>query len=404
LEDARDLAVNASLVIPDTPVRSVSARTEQIIVHLGYIQIDTISVVERAHHHTLWVRQPDYQPAMLHELLCEKRTIFEYWGHAASYLPMADYRYTLPLKQAYRNPSSKWVNRQFQACKHLMEPILDRIRREGALSSRDFESPPGIRRGPWWDWKPAKMTLEMLFWQGELMISERRNFQRVYDLTERVLPDYVDTRIPDGDEVGRFLVRRALNAHGIAREKDIRRHLAFAGKNGISATIRDLLDAGEIIPVHIDTIPKTVWYVFSRKIESDKHRKSPIEPVVFLSPFDNAVIQRNRVRDLFCFDYVLECYLPASKRKYGYFCLPILRGNRFIGRVDIKAARKSSILIIHHLYIEDTNPPDDDMLAALARCIWNFAEFNACCQVKIIAVSPPGCVVRLRRLVKQAVH
>jgi uncharacterized protein YcaQ len=147
---------------------------------------------------------------MLDELLAVDRTIFEYWGHAASYLPMQDYRFYLPRMQSYFNPTGKWERDIYQKVGHMLQHVLERVRAEGPLTSKSFEPPPGEKREGWWDWKPAKVALELLFWRGELMIAERRNFQRVYDLTERVLPDWVDRTVPDDEQLGQFLVRRAL--------------------------------------------------------------------------------------------------------------------------------------------------------------------------------------------------
>ena len=220
LRSARRIAFRAQLLDGKGRFPSGKKGVARTIEKLGYVQIDTISVIERAHHHTLWTRRQDYDPRMLHELQAVDRRVFEYWGHAASYLPISDYRYYLPLKRDYRNPRSKWTRQMLEKHGHLMDSVLERIRVEGPLGSRDFEPPPGIKRGTWWDWKPRKTALELLFWRGDLMVRERRNFQRLYDLTERVLPPETDTRIPDEDELGRFLVRRALSAHGVARERE----------------------------------------------------------------------------------------------------------------------------------------------------------------------------------------
>lgn len=220
-KQARRIVLNAQLLGSGIKLSKGKEGIAQTIEKLGYIQIDTIAVIERAHHHTLWCRRADYDPIMLHELQTKDRRVFEYWGHAMSYLPISDYRYFLPKMRNFENPKSKWAEISLAKCGHLMQPVLERIRKEGPLSSKDFKPPPGTKRGNWWDWKPAKIALEMLFWKGDLMVTERRNFQKVYDLTERVLPGNVDTSIPDKDETGQFLVRRSLSANGILQEKEI---------------------------------------------------------------------------------------------------------------------------------------------------------------------------------------
>jgi len=159
-----------------------------VIRRLGYVQIDTISVIRRAHHHTLWNRCRGYRADTLHRLQAEERKIFEYWGHAASYLPMEDYRFYIPQMKRYFDPKGKWVKNRYREYGHLMDGMLERIRREGPLGSRDFKSEERTGNSAWGNWKPAKIVLELLFWRGELMVTRRENFHRIYDLTERVLP------------------------------------------------------------------------------------------------------------------------------------------------------------------------------------------------------------------------
>ena len=189
------------------------------------MQIDTISVIERAHHHTLWTRVPGYRPEQLHEAQAVDRTVFEYWGHAASYLPMSDYRFYIPMMRSFYDPKRLVPGAGGRSTASHLGARAQRIREEGPRAARDFANPGGRRKGPWWDWKPAKAALEMLFWRGELMIRERRGFERIYDLTERVLPAGTDTRPPAPDELGRFIVRRALDRPGRGRrEGDPRLH------------------------------------------------------------------------------------------------------------------------------------------------------------------------------------
>ena len=228
---ARRLALHAQLLDGKTKIKKGKEEVKEAVEHLGYVQIDTISVIERAHHHTLWTRVPGYTPKLLHELQAIDRSIFEYWGHAASYLPMEDYRFYIPMMRSFYDPKNSWFRGWGEKYGAFLEPVLKRIREEGPKVARDFENPsernstnhPPILadpiglsqkgKGPWWDWKPAKAALEMLFWRGELMISERNGFERVYDLTERVLPAGMDLRVPAADELGRFIAPGIGDAH-----------------------------------------------------------------------------------------------------------------------------------------------------------------------------------------------
>ncbi|MFA4987130.1 MAG: crosslink repair DNA glycosylase YcaQ family protein, partial [Candidatus Brocadiia bacterium] len=280
----------------------------QVIDYLGYVQIDTIHVIQRAHHHTLWSRRPDYSPEMLHELQAVDRRVFEYWGHAASILPMSDYRFYLPSMRAYRNPRSPWVRERLDNSKHLFDPILDRIRTEGPLATGDFEHNSDEKRGSWWDWKPAKSALELLFWRGDLMISQRRNFTRVYDLTERVLPPHVDTTVPDSRELGRFLVRRALNSFSIAPEREISDHI-HGGSSYVPDALREMVSDGEVVQLQIEGLAGLPVYALPQRIEAAGDSDIAGE-VHILSPFDNATIHRRWVKRLFGFDYTIECYVP----------------------------------------------------------------------------------------------
>lgn len=378
LSQARRLAIDAQL--PTASRRSSPGRGGAIetIERLGYVQIDTLAVVQRAHHHTLWNRVPGYRPALLDELQTTDRQVFEYWGHAASFLPMKDYRFYLPRMRDFPRGESSWTQRRFEECGHLLRPVLERIRAEGPLGARDFEPPPGAGRGLWWDWKPSKVALEMLLFKGDLMISERRNFQRIYDLTERVLPATVDTRMPDAQELGRFLVLTALRAHGLAQESTIVDHIRTHDKQAPKQALQTLVAEGRILRCSVRGVPDREFFTLPTNLEQLETSRRPSGKLRILSPFDNLVIHRGRLQHLFGFDYTLECYLPAAKRRYGYFSLPLLWKNRFVGRMDAKADRKSRRLLIRSLHLEADARRDDKLLAALDVSLRQFASFNEC--------------------------
>jgi len=368
----------------------------QIVDRLGYIQIDTINIIERAHHHTLFTRLNNYQPSMLHDLQAKDRTVFEYWGHAMSYLPMRDFRFYLPRMRNFLNPGGKWMLAQMDLAGSLLKPVLKRIRQEGPLSAKDFKADTK-KNGTWWDWKPAKVALELLFWQGKLMVSERRNFQKVYDLTERVIPEHIDLTFPDADETGRFLVRRALKAMGIANEKEIQKYLQpevdrdsdlrVVDKNTISRIIRELTEAKEIVAIHIEDENNStnfgLWQTLSGNNEVYR-----VNSVHILSPFDNLIIQRERLKRFFHFEYKLECYLPEARRKYGYFVLPILYGTQFVGRMDSKADRKSKTFLVKNLMFEDGFVPQEEFLYHFSEALQKLSRFNGCNHIAFSKIIP----------------
>jgi uncharacterized protein YcaQ len=348
------------------------AGTLNTIEHLGYIQIDTISVVERAHHHTLFSRVKDYKAKLLDDLVEEKK-VFEYWSHAAAYLPMRDYRFSLPRKNKYNKGHWSWYNN-----KKMLAYVYDRIKAEGPLQSRHFEEEK--KTAGWWNWKETKQALEQHFMQGTLMISKRVGFQKVYDLTENVLPASIITTEPTEKEFARHLVENAIKANGFVTEEEVA-YLRKGAKENVSKAMKAMAKEGLIVPVKIEGAPKTYFTTEANLALAEK--KIPANNISILSPFDNAVIQRKRIIQLFGFDYTIECYVPEPKRKYGYFCLPILYGDKFVARADCKAERENGRFIIRNLHFEEGFKITDRFIAAFAKAVKGFATFNKC---KVIAL------------------
>ncbi|WCE32182.1 winged helix-turn-helix domain-containing protein [Vibrio sp. SCSIO 43137] len=351
--------------------------TQSAIEHLGYIQIDTISVIERAHHHTLWNRNSRYQPQHIDKLVNDKK-VFEYWSHAAAYLPMRDFRYSLPNKLALKSGRrSHWFKKDLALMKH----VTERIQNEGPLMAKDFEGAGKKHQG--WGSKPAKQALENLFMQGDLMIAGRKNFHKVYDLTERVLPDDLNTQPPTESEHASFLVRNYLKANGLGNHGEIT-YLLKESKKPVKQALNEMFERGEITPV---AVVGEQYFVLPDSLEllNKPLRKSRAK---ILSPFDNLLIQRKRTQKLFAYDYLLECYTPAAKRKYGYFCLPILWDGKLVARMDCKADRKTSILHIHNLVLEPSLRKVDEFASALKKELALFMTFNGCEQLEVYSGSP----------------
>ena len=367
----RRIALNQQGLLKSDIFGKGKKATLRAIEHIGYVQIDTISVVERAHHHVLWSRVSDYQASFLDQLMRE-RQLFEYWFHAAAWLPMRDYRFALP-RMTSKNGDRNWFK---NSDKKLIRHVLDRIRDEGPLRARDFED---TRKGKkqWWDWKPAKRALEQLFMQGELMTSHREGFQKVYDLRERVLPDWVDTREPNLTEYADHLIDTTIRAHGFATQKSMRYlRRGKTLKDAIATQLNARVDAKQLATVELAN--KTIVYVDIELLDSRVRRST--NKVSILSPFDNAVIQRERGRDIFDFDYLIECYVPAAKRQFGYFCLPILYRDTLVGRVDCKAHRKDKRLEVKSAHIEQ--PVDDEFQNSFLKSLDVFSDFNGCEEVE----------------------
>ena len=356
---------------------------------IRYVQIDTLSVVQRAHHHVLWSRVRNYKQEHLWDLVRE-RAVFEYWAHAASYLPMRDYRFTLPRQERFRSGKGLWHKKN----PRLMKYALDRIKAEGPLMSRDFDKDKvrlyyGNQEG--WSTTPISQTLFQLFMEGELMIVGRKGFQKVFDMTERVLPSEVDDRTPSRDEYIRHLIERDISAHGLVKANEIG-YLVKNTTKDINRLLAQMVEAEELVEVTIHGLPQT-YYTFPNSLEQlpivNRERRIRI-----LSPFDNLIIQRKRLEELFGFSYTLECYVTKTKRKVGYFSLPLLRGSEFVGQADLKADRKTKVLWIKNLVWEEGKAKQDHLWKTLSKSLQGFAKFNSC-EVIESEVEIPDWVGRL---------
>ena len=388
----RRLALTAQGLLQARPYGHGLAGARKAINHIGYVQIDTISVVERAHHHVFHSRVPKFQPAMTNQMLLDG-DIFEYWTHAAAYLPIADFRFSLPYKHAIKSGQTHWYRSRD---KKLMGELLARIRSDGPIRSRDVETNTTKRTG-WWDWKPAKKALEQMYMEGDLMVSDREGFQKTYNLTERVLPSHVNSQMPSIEEFAAHIVDQQLRCHGFASLKGLtyqRRNAEL--RKAVKALVNERLaqrtlervqvSGGEVFIVETGALERPLTRLNSR--------------MLILSPFDNSVIQRDRLKALFQYDYHLECYVPAAKRQYGYFCLPLLYRDDFIGRMDCKAHRKISLLEIKSLHLEQHNFDEDLVISAFVNAITQFCHFQKCDSVSLIKAHPKHLTQRLHSALK----
>jgi uncharacterized protein YcaQ len=355
--------------------------TLRAIEHLGYVQIDTLSVVERAHHHVLWSRVPGYAPEHLNQLSGSGQ-IFEYWFHAAAYLPLRDYRFALPRMQSFRRGESSYFK---NVDAQLMADIVARVRGEGVLRTRDLvqEAKSGGAQakdkgaGLWWNQGPGRRALDKLFMQGDVMVRERKGMEKLYVLPEQLLPaEVMNQAEPSAEEMAAYLLDNAVRAHGVVTWGQLV-HLR-SGKplrTAMRALLQARVEAGELAALDPAVQPDT--YVTTHGAWGSSPVAASAQ-VHVLSPFDNAVIQRERLAQLFGFDYRLESYVPAAQRKYGYFCLPILWRGNFVGRVDCKADRAAQRFKVVRLHLEGGVVPAAPFSERLNEALGRLAAFCGC--------------------------
>jgi len=391
LSAVRTLALHAQGLtrpnsLDDTPTPSSILRVVEL---LGCVQIDTLNLVRRSHYLVLWSRLGTYQPADFDRLVYspEQRLLFEGWQRIASIIPIIDYRYQIPHQNRLKNDPSegytRWYNREGL---ELMSMVLERIRQEGELRAADFEY-HGPKRGSWWDWKPAKTALEYLFAFGDLMISKRVNFQRAYDLTERVLPAWVDTHPPTIEQRDRYWLEQAALALGIGTAMQIIGY-SYYKRTHIKPVMETLISEGVLVPVETELVNGKSNSLLVHCDNLDMLQRAAegeirSERTTFLSPFDNLFWATGRDEQLWGFRQRLEAYLPAAKRTWGYFCLPILYKDRFVGRFDPKLERKTGVLRIKALYLEQGVEPDEELVSGVAEAMRDFMNFH---QVKELVI------------------
>jgi uncharacterized protein YcaQ len=357
-------------------------RIQKMVERLGCVQIDTLNLVQRSHYLVLWSRLGSYNPVDFDTLVYSphRRTLFEGWQRVASFIPLKDYRYQLPRQSRMRQNHSEGFLKWFDQEGHeLIDLVLQRIRKEGPLRASDFEY-HGPRRGSWWDWKPAKTALEYLFAFGDLMIANRVNFQRVYDLTERVLPSWVDTTIPSLEQRDRYWMEQAALALGIFTPSQLVGYNYFQRgplqpvlqaltKEGMLVEVKVKMSGGEVQPylVHRDNL---------QVLQQAADATIRAERTTFLSPFDNLWWAPGRDVQLWGFRQRLEAYTPAVKRVWGYFCLPILHKEQLVGRFDPKMERKEGVLRIKALYLEQGAEPNEELVNGLTEAMRDFMMFH----------------------------
>jgi uncharacterized protein len=350
-EEARGLALRAQCFGDSN--RSIEPI--DLLERLGAIQMDSVNILARNHLLVPFARLGPYSVTALHTSIYRERRGFEYWGHMASWLPMAEYRYFLPRMMRMREVSRGWWLQARTENAALYPLVLERVRAEGALGAAAFEDPHGAR-GTWWDWKPAKLVLEDLLDQGLLMCSERTaGFARIYDLAERVLPAGLDTRDPGQLAASRHLLLRGLERLGVATAGEMVDYFRLKPADQIKAALDGLLADTEIVPIEVEGWQKPAYSTLAAlngALDVPPHRPT------LLAPFDNLLWERDRVERIFGFRYRVEIYVPEPKRQYGYYVLPLLARGQLCGRADLKLDRKEGILRVRGLWLEGAEPAE----------------------------------------------
>jgi uncharacterized protein YcaQ len=394
VEAARELLL-AAQGLDSAPQRATKDDVRRVIRRMGVLQIDSISVVARSPYLVLWSRLGTYDPRWLEELLAEG-ALFEYWSHAACFIPIEDYGLYRRLMIEGGEKTRTWMRAHHEEIEH----VMGHINEKGPVRAAEFARTDG-KAGGWWEWKPEKRALEHLFAAGELMISRRENFHRVYDLRERVLanalPDWEDALAPNEQEVRRALALKAVRALGVAPARWVPDYFRMP-KKGVAGLLEELADEGELVRARIEGLDEPA-YVHpdnagpAERILSGGLRSSG---TTLLSPFDPVVWDRTRALELFAFEYKIEVYTPAARRRYGYYSLPILHNGALVGRLDAKAHRKQGTFEVKAIHLEPDTPVNDDLVSGLAGALRDCAGWHKTPEVLVRWSDPSELTETLR--------
>jgi uncharacterized protein YcaQ len=339
--DARRIWLRAQRLDAPAPFGAGPAATAAAVEHLGYVQIDTINVIERCHHHILWNRIPDYRRADLRHAQSVDKTVFEYWTHALSYVPAKDLRFFMPAMKRHKRDGHKWFGSVKPAD---MRKVLRLIRRDGALTIRDIDDDVLTEKEHLWaSRKPSKRALQLLFYAGVLTISERIGMLKTYELMQRHFGWDKPPKSASAREGIAYLLDRSLRAQGVVSLDSIC-HLDAPSKAQVRRLIEARVRRNELRPVVLEGAGKQEHWAASEILESSGDDAS--QQVHILSPFDPLIIQRKRTHLFFDYEHRFEAYVPKEKRVFGYFALPVLAGEDIVAALDLKTDRQSRKLLV----------------------------------------------------------
>jgi uncharacterized protein len=338
---ARHIWLRAQRLDTEAPFGDGPAATAAAVEHLGYVQIDTIHVIERCHHHILWNRIPAYRRADLRQAQSVDKSVFEYWTHALSYVPASDLRYFIPAMRRHRREGHKWLSSVSPAD---LRKVMRLIRRDGVLTIRDIDDDVLVDKGHLWaSRKPSKRALQLAFYGGVLTISERNGMLKTYELTARHFGWDKPPKPASAREITAYLLDRALRAQGLVSVDSIC-HLDAPNKPPVRRLIEAKVRRNELVPVALEGAGKQEHWALPETLETADLAAS--ERVHILSPFDPLIIQRKRTHLIFDYEHRFEAYVPKEKRRLGYFALPVLVGDDIVAALDLKTDRQSKKVLL----------------------------------------------------------
>jgi uncharacterized protein YcaQ len=380
-KEARRLALSAALLATPRPARRGPAALGAMLDRLGMVQIDSVSVLARAHYMPAFSRLGAHDRTMLDRAAYgRRRTLFEYWGHEASLIRL-DLQPSLRWRMARARAGTgiyKGLARFGHERSAFIAEALRQVENRGPLAARDLEA-GGKSAGSWWGWSDGKRAMEWLFWAGLLTTHFRRGFERVYDLTERALPAVAALPTPAEDEAQRTLLLTAARALGVATLGDLRAYWRI-GPQDAAARLPELVEAGALLPVQVEGWRQPAY------IPAGSASARPPRAAALVSPFDPLLWERDRAERLFGFRYRIEIYTPAEKRAFGYYVLPFLFNDRMAARLDLKAERSTGRLIVNAAHLELGASRDRTAAATAAE----LRELAGWLQLEQIEVAPAG--------------
>jgi uncharacterized protein YcaQ len=337
---ARYAWLKAQRLDTETPFGEGPAATAAAVEHLGYVQIDTINVIERCHHHILWNRIPAYRRADLRQAQSVDKSIFEYWTHALSYVPAKDLRFFIPAMKLHKREGHRWFKEVKPAD---VRKVMRLLKKDGALTIRDIDDDVLVEKvHAWASRKPSKRALQLAFYTGAVTISERNGMLKTYELIERHFGWDRPPKPAAPREITEYLLDRALRAQGLVSLDSIC-HLDAPSKPSVRRLIEAMVRRHELVPIAIEGAGKQEHWARPEALDPNG---DALDLVHILSPFDPLIIQRRRTHLFFGYEHRFEAYVPKEKRRFGYFALPVLVGDDIVAALDLKTDRKNQKLLL----------------------------------------------------------